>query len=99
MILKISGVIRTYKLRAVLLFEDDFNFANKFYFGIRYTKRAESSGVIPQVQHGDISEHKSIEVALLRSIFFDYITWKIQCTDIDGYTQGSLTTTTQVENK
>ena len=40
MLLKISGLIRTDKLRSVLIFESDFNLANKIYFGIISMKRA-----------------------------------------------------------
>ena len=52
MILKISRVIRTDNLKAVLLFEADLNFSNKLYFGSIFIKRAESSGFLPQEQHG-----------------------------------------------
>ena len=36
-------------------------------------KRSESSGVLPQEKHGDRSGHMSINVAVLRSLFFDYV--------------------------
>ena len=48
MVLNISGVIRTDKLRTILLFKAHLNFSNKLYFGSKLTKRAESSGILPQ---------------------------------------------------
>ena len=61
MILNIGGVIRTYKLRFVLLFESDFNFANNVYFGSRLMKISESLGVLPQGKYGGSSGHNLIE--------------------------------------
>ena len=52
MILKISGVIRTDNLKAVLLFDADLNFSNKLYFGSIFMKRAEISVFLLQEQHG-----------------------------------------------
>ena len=72
MILKIDVVIRTYKLRDIILFEADFNFANNLYFWNKLMKIEESSGVLPQEQHFIRSGHTSIEVAVTRSLFFDY---------------------------
>ena len=54
---KIYRVIKTDNLGTILLFEADFNFANKLYFGIRLMKRAEISVVLPQEQHGGRSGH------------------------------------------
>ena len=45
--LKLSGAIRTDKLRDILLFEADLNFANKLYFGMRLMKREDRSVVLP----------------------------------------------------
>ena len=70
--MNIEGVIATDKLRDILLFEDDLNFANKIYFVSTLMKRAEISGVLPEEHHGGRSGYTSIEVALLRSVFFDY---------------------------
>ena len=70
MVLNISGLIITDKLRDISLSEYDFNFSNKLYFERRLTKIACNSIVLPQEEHGSISEHASIEVALLRSLFF-----------------------------
>ena len=73
MILNIGGIIRTYNLISILLFESEFKFANKLCFVIRLTKRVESSGVLPQEQHNGRLVHTSIEVEVLRVLFFEYV--------------------------
>ena len=73
MLLKIYEVMRTDKLRDILLFESDLNFSNEIFFLNTLMKIAESSGVLPHEQHGDRSGHMLIEVAVLKIIFFDYI--------------------------
>ena len=72
-ILKIAESIRTYKLRTILLLEYYSNFSDKIYFGSILMKGVENSGFLPQEQHGGRSEHTLIQVAVLRSIFFEYI--------------------------
>ena len=47
-LLNISGVNITEKIRDFLLFEADFNFSNKIYFDIRLIKISKVSGVLPQ---------------------------------------------------
>ena len=59
-LLNIYGLIRTDKLRAILLFEADFNIANKFYFGSRLMKRAKRLVALTQEQHSGRSVHTSI---------------------------------------
>ena len=71
--LKIVGVIRTGKLRDIVIFEDNLNFSNKLYFGIRLMEREEISGVILQEQHGGRLVHTSMYVAPLRDMLFDYV--------------------------
>ena len=73
MILNIDRVFITDKLRDILIFESNFNFSNKLYFGIMLMEIAESSGFIPQEQHGVRSGNMPIEVELLISLFFDYV--------------------------
>ena len=73
MILNISCVIISYNLRAILIFEADFNLENKLYLGGGLMKRAEILGVLTQKQHGDRSVHKSIKLAVIRILFFNYI--------------------------
>ena len=85
MLLMIYRVVITEKLRDILLFEANFNFSNKLYFGNRLMKVAESSGVLPQKQHGGISGHTSIKVALLRSLLFDYARETINNAEIGSY--------------
>ena len=60
MILNISVVNITYNLRAILLFESDFNFLNKLYFVISLMKIAGNSGVLPQAQHVGRSGYKKL---------------------------------------
>ena len=72
-ILKIFGVIETDNLGAILIFETDFNFANKLYLGSRLMKRAKISWFITQEQHGGRSWHMAIEAAVPRSLIFDYV--------------------------
>ena len=76
MLLKVDGLVITDKLGAILIFEADFNFQHNSYFGISWTKGVESSGVLPQKEHGGRSVHTSIEVAVIRSLFFDYVIQK-----------------------
>ena len=70
MILNIYSLIIKFKLRDIFLFESELRFSNKLYFWITLMKRAESSGVMPHGKHDGRSGHTSIEVELLRSIFF-----------------------------
>ena len=35
------------KQRAIFLFESDFNFGNKLYFGYRMIKQATGHGIVP----------------------------------------------------
>ena len=71
--LKIAGVIRKDKIRDILLFEADFNFSNKLYFGKRLTKRAQNTGVPPQEKNDISLGHMSIELAVIRSLLCDYV--------------------------
>ena len=70
MILNIPGAIRTGKIRDIPLFEFDFNFASKLYFGSRLMKRAKIPGVLTQDQHGGRSLHTLIKVSVLISMLF-----------------------------
>ena len=47
MLEKEQGNIKTEKLRAILLMEADFNFANKLAFGNRMQNRAEDKSYFP----------------------------------------------------
>ena len=73
MLEKKPGVIEVDKLRAILLMEADFNFANQLYFGKRLTASAEEHGVIPDDTFGSRKDNSSIEVSLCRLLFFDLI--------------------------
>ena len=88
--MKVSGVIITYKLIAILLFESDIKFSNQLYFGIRLIKRAEGSGVLPQEQHSGRSGHTPIEVALIRSIFIEFVTQTKRNTEFRSYDAANL---------
>ena len=65
-------MIRADNLRGIPLFEADFKFSNKLYFGIRLTKREKISGVLPQEQRDLRSGHMPIEEVVPRIIFFGY---------------------------
>lgn len=73
MLEKKPGVIEVDKLRAILLMEADFNFANHLYFGRRMKAAAEEHGVIPDDTFGSRENKSSIEVSLCRMLFFDLV--------------------------
>ena len=73
MLFKISSVIRTNNLRYIVLFEADFNFENKTYFGRRLIKRKEILGVQLQRQHGVRPGYTFPEVSVLIRLLFDYV--------------------------
>ena len=73
MLEKKPGVIEVDKLRAILLMEADFNFANHLYFGRRMKAAAEEHGVIPEDTFGSRENKSSIEVSLCRMLFFDLV--------------------------
>ena len=72
-LLNISGLIETYKIRPISQLTEYLNLVNKLYFGCRMNQGAEESVILPKEQHGRISGHNPIEVALLISILFYYI--------------------------
>ena len=76
MLEKIAGNFRVDKLRAILLMEADFNFANKLIFGSRMMRQAEEHGVLPAENFGSRHEHCSIEISLSRLLFFDIVRQK-----------------------
>lgn len=71
MLEKEKGVIKVDKLRAILLMEADFNFANKLIFGSRMVRGAIQRGELPVECYGSIPEHEAIEVALNRRLILD----------------------------
>jgi len=71
MLEKVPGCRRPEKLRAILLMEADFNFANKLFFGYRMMHRAEYIGVIPREIEGSRKAHQAIDVALNRCLIWD----------------------------
>ena len=73
MLEKIAGNFRVDKLRAILLMEADFNFANKLLFGSRMMHQAEEHGVLPAENFGSRHDHCSIEISLSRLLFFDVV--------------------------
>ena len=73
MLEKIAGNFRVDKLRAILLMEADFNFANKLLFGSRLMRQAEDHDVLPRENYGSRHDHCSIEIALARLLFFDLV--------------------------
>ena len=76
MLEKIAGVIKVDKLRAILLMEADFNHHNKEIFGRRMIDKAEKDGLLPCDQYGSRNNHRAIEVAFNRLMFFDVVRLK-----------------------
>ena len=66
MLEKKAGVIQVDKLRAILLMEADFNFANKLIFGSRMMKEAMAQNEIPDELFGSIKNWEAIEAAVCR---------------------------------
>ena len=73
MLEKIKGNIRVNKLRAILLMEADFNFANKLILGSRMIKNGHAAGLIPTEQYGGLHNKCSAEVGLNRRLFLDLL--------------------------
>ena len=71
MLEKEAGVIRVDKLRAILLLEADFNFANKLLVGKRMVDSLEESQAFEEEQYGSRRQRSSIEVALNRRLLSD----------------------------
>ena len=71
MLEKKAGVIRVDKLRAILLMEADFNFANKLIFGSRMVHTATRNGEIPPELFGSLQGKEAIEVAIGRRLTAD----------------------------
>ena len=71
MLEKEKGVIRVDKLRAILLMEADFNFANKLIFGSRMVRRAIHNKEIPKECYGSVPAHEAIEVGINRRLLLD----------------------------
>lgn len=69
MLEKLPGVINVEKLRAILLMEAYFNFANKICFGRRLKLKTGAHNIIPQDLFESREDHSSIEVALCRFMF------------------------------
>ena len=76
MLEKVEGVIRVDKLRAILLMEADFNFHNKEIFGRRMIARAETGNLLPPDQFGSRKNHRAVEVAFNRLLYFDNLRLK-----------------------
>ena len=73
MLEKKPGVIDVDKLRAILLMEADFNFANHLFFGKRLRASAEKHNIFPDDTFGSRENNSSIEVSLCRLLFFDLV--------------------------
>ena len=73
MLEKKPGVIDVDKLRAILLMEADFNFANHLFFGKRLRASAEENNIFSQDTFGSRENNSSIEVSLCRLLFFDMV--------------------------
>lgn len=71
MLEKVAGLILVIKLRAILLMEADFNFANKLIFGRRMMWFAEDNKAIPAECYGSRKHHEAIDAALNRRLATD----------------------------
>jgi len=88
MLEKKKGVILVNKLRAILLMEADFNYANKTIFGRRMMFFAEDRGEVADECSGSRALHDATEVALNRRLFCDIARQKrhsaaIGCVDLE----------------
>ena len=73
MLEKLAGITLVDKLRAILLMEADFNFANSLYIGKRVMEVVTSLNVIPSDLFSSKKDSCPIEVPLCRLLFFDII--------------------------
>jgi len=73
MLEKVAGVNLVDKLRAILLMEADFNFANALYFGKRTMEMAKKSDIITNDTFGSKQDSCPIEVPMCRMLFFDLV--------------------------
>jgi hypothetical protein len=71
MLEKKAGVILVDKLRAILLMEADFNFANKLQFGCRLVKEATKRGRIHRNADGSRKHRQAIETSLNTKLVCD----------------------------
>ena len=71
MLEKVPGNSLAEKLRAILLMEADFNFANRLFFNVRMMQKAEQSGQLPEELYGGRNGHEAQEVAVNRRIMAD----------------------------
>jgi hypothetical protein len=88
MLEKKKGLILVDKLRAILLMEADFNYANKTVFGQRMMFFAEDRGLVAEECSGNRSFHDATEVALNHRLFCDITRQKcysaaIGCVDLE----------------
>ena len=72
MIPKKPGAREVTQQRALLLFEGDFNWANKAVLADRMISRAEACGAIPDEQYAR-KGHTSLEVAQMRMFHCDLL--------------------------
>lgn len=68
---KKDGLIQVNKLRAILLMEADFNFANKLFVGYRMMRQLASTGSAPKEVYGGIKSKDARAVGLLRRLIPD----------------------------
>ena len=73
MLEKVAGVNLVDKLRAILLMEADFNFANSLYFGKRALDSANKQDLITHNTFGSKRNSCPIEVPICRLMFFDMV--------------------------
>jgi hypothetical protein len=89
MLEKERGVIKADKLRAILLMEADFNFANKLVFGHRMMRQAERKQQIPKEIYGSRNGHSATELGLNRRLVTDLSRqrrWPMAISSVDAHT-------------
>ena len=82
MLLKQAGNLNVDKLRAILLMEADFNFANNLFFGKRLTSSMETTNFLPPDTFARKRQTAS-DVAVCKALLFDIIRHR-KCNAIIG---------------
>ena len=73
MLLKELGNLNIDKLHAILLIEADYNWLEKLLVNRRLIPYAEELGLIPDEEFGSCTDHRAIEVAVCRHLFWDHL--------------------------
>ncbi len=75
MIMKRAGLTNLPKLRSIVLFHPDCNFAFK-YIGREMMHIAKTAKVLAPEQYGSRKQHKAIDLAVNKTLTYDVV-WKL----------------------